>query len=93
MNSDPSLGGGVIRGTALFYDAIEHLKASIDFLLHKFGYDPDHMDCKPAIYVSVKGFDLDEHDAFMDEVKRPGGNNPVKSNHPVMNIELGKDQV
>ncbi len=55
MNSDPSLGGGIIRGTVLFYDAVERLKASIDFLPQDFGYDPDHMDCKPAIYVSVKG--------------------------------------
>ncbi len=29
----------------------------------------------------------------MDEEKQLGGGNPVKSKHPVMNVELGKDQV
>ncbi len=68
-NSNLRLGSRVISGTALFYDIVKHLKASIDFLLQDFGHDPDHMDCKPAIYVSVKGIDLDEHEVFMDEKK------------------------
>ncbi len=40
-NSDLSLGGGVIRGTALVYDSIEHIKVSMDFLLQDFCYNPD----------------------------------------------------
>ncbi len=91
-NGDPILGGGIIRGTAQFYDVTEHLKASINFLPQDFGRNPDWKDCKPTIYVSVKGIDLDQHDAFMDENKRPGSSNPVRSKHPVMKVELGKDQ-
>ncbi len=93
MNGDPSFSGGVIRGTVLFYDAVECIKASMDFLLQDFGCNPENVDCKLAIYLSVLGIDLDEHDAFMDEDRRPGGSNPVRSKHPVMNNELGKGQV
>ncbi len=91
-NGDPSLGGGIIKGTAQFYKAVERLSASIDFLLQDFGYNPDHKEHKPAIYVSVKGIDLDDHEVFMDNDKRPGGSNPVRSKHPVMNISLGEGQ-
>ncbi len=68
-NGDPSLGGGVIKGIVQFYKAVECLSASIDFLPHDFGYNPDHKERKPAIYLSVKGTDLDDHEVFMDEDK------------------------
>ncbi len=71
---------------------IDHIKASMDFLLQDFGYNPDRVDNKPAIYVSVLGIDLDDHEAFMDEKKWPGGNNPVKSKDPVGNIDLVEGQ-
>ncbi len=92
MNSDPSLGGNVIRGTVPFYDALECISASLDFLPQDFGYNPDQVNNKPAIYVSVLGIDLDDHKVFMDDNKRPGGATPVKSKHPVMNIELAEGQ-
>ncbi len=68
-NGDPSLGGGVIKGTVQFYKVVECLKVSIDFLLQDFGFNPDHKERKPTIYVSVKGIDLDDHEAFMDNKK------------------------
>ncbi len=91
-NGDPSLGGKVIRGTAPFYDACKCISASLDFLPQDFGYDPDQVDNKPAIYVSVLGIDLDDHEAFMDDSKRPGGRDEVKPKHPAMNVELAEGQ-
>ncbi len=38
------------------------------------------------------GIDLDDHEAFMEENKWPGGTNPVKSKHPAMNMDLVKGQ-
>ncbi len=87
-NGDPSLGGNVIRGTAPFYDTLECISASLDFLSQDFSYNPDRVDNKPDIYVSVLGIDLDDHEAFMDENKRPEGVTSVKSKHLAMNIEL-----
>ncbi len=86
------MGGNDIRGSAPFYEALERIKASLDFLPQDFGCNPDRVDNKPAIYVSVLGIDLDYHEAFMDENKRPGGQTPVKSKHPAMNIELAEGQ-
>ncbi len=57
-----------------------------------FGYNPDQADNKLAIYVSVLGIDLDDHEVFMDDDKWPGGTHPVKLKHPVMNMELSEGQ-
>ncbi len=91
-NGDPSLGGKAIRGTAPFCEAMECISASLDFLLQDFGYNPDQADNKPAIFVSALGIDLDDHEAFMDDDKWPGGSNEVNSKHPAMNIELAEGQ-
>ncbi len=40
-NGDPSRGGNVIRGNAPFYEALERIKVSLDFLPQDFGYNPD----------------------------------------------------
>ncbi len=90
--TDQSLGGGVIKGTAQFYKAVACLSASIDFLPQDFGFDPNHKEHKPAIYLIVKGIDLDDHKEFMDDEKRPGGSNLVHSKHPVMTAPLGEGQ-
>ncbi len=87
-NGDPNLGGNVIRGTVPFYKVLKHISVSLDFLPQDFGYNPDQVDNKLAIYVSVLGIDLGVHEAFMDENKRPEGTTPVKSKHPAMNIKL-----
>ncbi len=68
-NGDPSIGGNVIRGTASFYEMCERISVSLDFLPQDFGYDPDQAENKSAIYVSVMGIDLDDHEAFMDDAK------------------------
>ncbi len=91
-NGDPSLGGKVIRGTAPFYEALQHISMSMDFLPQDFGYDPDQADNKLAIYVSVLGIDLDDHDAFMDDNKWLGGENAVKLKHPAMTMEVAEGQ-
>ncbi len=52
----------------------------------------DRADNKPPIYISVLGIDLDDHEAFMDDNKQPGGRDEVKPKHPAMNIQLGKGQ-
>ncbi len=92
-NGDPSLGEKVIRGTASFYKACERISASLDILPQDFGYNPDHMENKLAIYVSVMGIDLDDHEAFMDDNKQPGGRDQVKPKHPAMNIKLAEGQM
>ncbi len=68
-NSDPSMGGQVIRGTAAFYEMCRQIEASLECLPQDFGHDPDWADNKPAIYVSMMGIDLDDHEAFMDNNK------------------------
>ncbi len=92
MNSDPSMGGKVISETATFYEMCERLDKIIDWLPQDFCYKPDRKENKPCIYVSAHGIDLDDHEAFMDPEKRPGGKNPVNPKHPVMNVQLADEQ-
>ncbi len=68
-NGDPSTGGQVIRGTAAFYEICGCIKVSLESLPQDFSYNPDRAENKPAIYVSMLGIDLDDHEAFMDNNK------------------------
>ncbi len=68
-NGDPSTAGQPIRNTAAFYEMCRWIEASLECLPQDFGYNPDRADNKPAIYVSVMGIDLDDHEAFMDDNK------------------------
>ncbi len=92
MNSNPSMGGKPIRTTAAFYEMCGRIEMSLECLVQDFAYNPDRADNKPPIYVSVLGIDLDDHEAFMDNNKRPGGNDEVKPKHPAMNIQLAEGQ-
>ncbi len=68
------------------------IEASLESLVHDFGYNPDRAENKPPIYVSMMGIDLDDHETFMDENKWPVGIDEVRPKHPAMNIQLGEGQ-
>ncbi len=91
-NGDPSMGGQVIRNTAAFYEMCRRIEVSLECLPQDFGYDPDRADNKPPIYVSVMGIDLDDHEAFMFNNKRPGGKDEVKPKHLAVNVQLAEGQ-